>query len=382
MNMVLSLGGTKDRQVQKEVMAYQALPYLSPENAARVRHFFDWDADDYDKDLVKLRVNAAKRAEGIATFKNYIEKQMIRSSHFLEDIEKFQKDYELSNVEMEELLKDPDIQRALLASQESHENAQMTRSQKAKSAEFENDVREAMNEVGWYTASSLGALGLYMYRPDLFLKSYLGTTAVDKAVDWISQGKYPDWSALMHDKVHLDNPVLQFIVENATNPGQVFTLSKYPKNIIQNLKVRTGYKPVLVKASGPRTVPDRIKTTTKKSFVHDPINTAGYTSNPIVTTTTQKTLPGYTTKGTKAHTRMIPQYEIQPVQKTIQKTKWLPYLTDIFFSDYPEAPTSDKATAPITEFDHEQTYGPYQGVYRVPREKFGGKLNYLNILNY
>lgn len=283
MNTILSLGGSSDRMAQKEVMAYQALPYLSAENASRVREFYNFDPDDYDKDLVELRRNAAKRSEGIALFKQYVTSQMIRPTHFLEDVEKYQKMYKLSNAEMQELLSDPDVQRALLASQESRENAQITRSQKAKSVKFENDVREARNQF--------------------------------------SQGGYSNWPDLMHNTFHLNNPVQQFLVDNVTNPGQLLAFGSSPKTLTQNIKVRTGDESMPVKA-------------------------------------------------------------IKPVQNTIYKTKWLPYLIDIYFSKHPEAPISDKVIAPITKFDDGQTYGPYQGVYRTSRKKFGGKLNYLDCFKY
>lgn len=226
-------GEYKDRYFQ---MAKEALKYLSPERASRLRYIANLDPDEYDVDTHNQHEYAKLREYGLNMFKDAMSKGMIRTA---KDYDNWMNKYHLSKEEMAELMADPATIEAQQVAATLADNGR-TNSQKAQADRFQQDITNHLNEVGTnYVLPAMSLTGGLVTAPISLAGALVGGSAVDGATDALSGGKYDTWGQFMGDVTGTQDQTWAW---EFTNPGALaggFAGSKYtPKVNPVKVKVR------------------------------------------------------------------------------------------------------------------------------------------------
>lgn len=226
-------GEYQDRYFQ---MAKEALKYLSPERASRLRYIANLDPDEYDVDTHNQHEYARLREYGLNMFKDAMSKGMIRTA---KDYDNWMNKYHLSKEEMAELMTDPAIVEAQQVAATRADNGR-TNSQKAQADRFQQDITNHLNEVGTnYVLPAMSLTGGLVTAPISLAGALVGGSAVDGATDALSGGKYDTWGQFMGDATGTQDQTWAW---EFTNPGALaggFVGSKYtPKVNPVKVKVR------------------------------------------------------------------------------------------------------------------------------------------------
>lgn len=226
-------GEYKDRYFQ---MAKEALKYISPERASRLRYIANLDPDEYDVDTHNQHEYARLREYGLNMFKDAMSKGMIRTA---KDYDNWMNKYHLSKEEMAELMTDPAIVEAQQVAATRADNGR-TNSQKAQADRFQQDITNHLNEVGTnYVLPAMSLTGGLVTAPISLAGALVGGSAVDGATNLLSGGKYDTWGQFMGDATGTQDQTWAW---EFTNPGALaggFAGSKYtPKVNPVKVKVR------------------------------------------------------------------------------------------------------------------------------------------------
>ena len=226
-------GEYQDRYFQ---MAKEALKYLSPERASRLRYIANLDPDEYDVDTHNQHEYARLREYGLNMFKDAMSKGMIRTA---KDYDNWMNKYHLSKEEMAELMTDPAIVEAQQVAATRADNGR-TNSQEAQADRFQQDITNHLNEVGTnYVLPAMSLAGGLVTAPVSLAGALVGGSAVDGATNLLSGGKYDTWGQFMGDATGTQDQTWAW---EFTNPGALaggFAGSKYtPKVNPVKVKVR------------------------------------------------------------------------------------------------------------------------------------------------
>ena len=167
-------------------MAKEALNYLSPERASRLRYIANISPDAYDADTSAQHNFAKEREYGINMFKNAMANGQIKTAA---DYDNWMNKYHLSKEEMAELMLDPESINSSLVAGVRADNGRVN-SQKAQANQLAKDVATAESKAGVGIINSLTPLseGLYgtikdvkdqgvsSLRPDKWLYNRLSNT--------------------------------------------------------------------------------------------------------------------------------------------------------------------------------------------------------------
>lgn len=167
-------------------MANEALKYLSPERASRLRYIANIFPDEYDADTVAQHNFAKEKEYGINMFKNAMANGQIRTAA---DYDNWMNKYHLSKEEMAELMLDPESITSSLVAGVRADNGRVN-SQKAQANQLAKDVATAESKVGvglinsltpfsealYGTIKDIKDQGISSLRPDKWLYNRLNNT--------------------------------------------------------------------------------------------------------------------------------------------------------------------------------------------------------------
>lgn len=226
-------GEYKDRYIQ---MAKEALKYISPERASRLRYIANLDPDEYDEDTHNQHEYAKLREYGLNMFKDAMSKGIIRTA---KDYDNWMNKYHLSKEEMAELMADPATIEAQQVAATLADNGR-TNSQKAQADRVQQDITNHLNEVGTnYVLPAMSLAGGLVTAPISLTGALAGGYATDKATQILSGGQYDTWGQFMGDATGTQDQTWAW---EFTNPGALvggFAGSRYtPKVNPVKVKVR------------------------------------------------------------------------------------------------------------------------------------------------
>lgn len=210
-------------------LLYAALPYLSGQNASRVKYVAGI-GDEYDEDVSRQHNAHVKREQGIGNLKSAVASNAIRSGeNYEKDLTAYQSQYGLTGHEMTEAMEDPDYHKAAEFGRNKHEVGKYN-SQKNQAERFQKDISKGVSDFGLKyvlpvvtTAGSmgLGAVAAGAAGAGSAVTSSLGAAAGGAGVNYatreLSNGQYNSWGDMMA-QVTNTNPQNAWMWE-FTNPG-------------------------------------------------------------------------------------------------------------------------------------------------------------------
>lgn len=208
------LNANNTRQPQYYNHYQNALNYVSPEVAARLRNIND-EGDSYDAEVSRNHNQARNRKIGILEAKRAMEAGQLKTP---EQIDKWMTVHNLSKEEMNEIMRDPEMATASLASGIRADNGRVN-SQASQAKRFQQDVTNAMNDAGANYALPAWSLGTGLVTaPIAAVGSLAGGYLFNKGTNYLSNDKYQTWGQLMSDKTN--TPEYQWLWE-LSNPGAI-----------------------------------------------------------------------------------------------------------------------------------------------------------------
>lgn len=339
-----------------------ALNYVSPEVASKLRALND-EGDAYDQEVSKNRGESYNRSVGIREFKNAVASGALKADGY----DKWMKDHNLSKQEMQELVNDPEAQKAMSAAGVIADNGRVN-SQAAQARRFQNEVADAENKAGVGIINSLTPASELMW----------GT--VKDIRDWASgerSYKFGDWTSNRLNNTILSGysggaPTYFTDVTGSTGNGFVDT-------VLDTAFAPETYLGFATKGSGmryrTRTKPTYWKKTVRPKKSRTIRYDTGYIeANPFnndvgnFTKTGEKTITTRPTKGHKKGQLRSPGYT-RYVYWDAPDAALIPAI----HGENLQYPTYQPITTPVPEFDRGVTYGPYIGTNNYSF-KHGGKI--------